>query len=213
MNKEERVAHLPGGGQRPPARHGCQHVRSSTIPTVFPAIPASLPLPSFPIPFRLPFRRSGIPSVVPVPLRRSGIPSVVPASPPSFRASPPSFRHPLRRSGIPSVVPASPPSFQHLLRRSSISSVVPASPPSFRHLLRRSGISSVVPASPPSFRVIPASLPSFLHPLRHSGESRNPRRLPGVVCPRVAVKAHCMTGCVWIGVNGRQLPCYLASCP
>ena len=200
MNKEERVAHLPGGGQRPPALYRCQH------------------------PFRLPFRRSGIPSVVPAsppsfrhPLRRSGIPSVVPASPPSFR-------HPLRRSGIPSVVP-SPPSFRHLLRRSipsvvpaslrrsSISSVVPASPPSFRHLLRRSSISSVVPASPPSFRVIPASLPSFLHPLRHSGESRNPRRLPGVVCPRVAVKAHCMTGCVWIGVNGRQLPCYLASCP
>ena len=29
---------------------------------------------------------------------------------------------------------------------------------------------------------------------------------PMSVCPRVGVKAHCMPGCVWIGMNGLQLP-------
>ena len=133
MNKEERVAHLPGGGQRHPALYGCQHpfrlpLRHSGFPPVIPPSRPSFhqPHPSFHQPTRhstIPTRHSTSPPVIPPPTRHSTSPPVIPPAHPSFHHPHPSFHQPTRHSTIPTRHSTTHPSFHH----------PPVIPPPTRH--------------------------------------------------------------------------------
>ena len=139
---------------------------------------------------RHPSRYSGIPSAIhhpsrhPPPLPSSTTPPVIPANAGIYVPSPVSYA---RECGVKAHGRSSLPSFRRTPE--STSSPWCRMPPSCR-----TGTRYVIPpVFPAKAGIHVASLVSYApelpcrhtvrHPSRLSGESRNPRRLPGVICP------------------------------